>query len=325
MRTTRTKRSGAVLVLAGALLCAGPADAQAPAGPAAPPAAKAAFAAGLRLAEAGQWGDAIEEFKRSSLLWPSARTTYNIGFCEYRLKHLTRARKAYSVALSAPAGQLPPDNRAIAEKELEEIEKKLARASTTVRPAGAAVSVDGAPLELDAPNGPRARLVAGTRDKGPAEIVPEEPFMLLLDPGVLHRIVVSPPSGSDLVVNRTFEPGTETQLLLARPVTVLPPRRAGAIAAFVMGGVGFAGALIFGGLALGKKNALDAVCRADCPETARPSIDALTKLANASTLGFVVASVGAALGTTLWITGAPAKPQTAVSLGAGQARLRLSF
>jgi hypothetical protein len=146
----------------------------------------------------------------------------------------------------------------------------------------------------------------------------------VLDPGVPHRIVVTAPGVPDFEMVRAFR-GTNVWLSLVKPATPLPPRRVGAIAAFAVGGVGLVVASLFGGLALRNKKSLDAACASTCPDSSRSTIAAAGLFANVSTIGSVVTGLGAALGTTLWITGAPAKPQTSVSVGPAGVGLRLSF
>ena len=83
------------------------------AGPATNPAvteARAAFQEGIALAKAERWALALQALERSDALHPHAITTYNIGFCERQLGHLTRARKLLAKSLA--------DHRARGEVEL---------------------------------------------------------------------------------------------------------------------------------------------------------------------------------------------------------------
>jgi hypothetical protein len=335
-----------------AWLRAGAAAANPPVGPAPPSAAPAApdprteqardaFLLAIQLTKRGQWVEALAEFERSSFLRPNARTTYDIAYCERALGRLTRAKKHFLAALSMSEGELA-ESADEARGYLAEIESRLSRALITVAP-GTAVAVDGRPLEVVTARGTHVELVAGTRDPGPGETVPASKFHLVLDPGT-HVIVVSAPGIPDEPVTRSFAAGETVPLALgvappppakADPLTppakaspALTQRRAGAVAAFVMGGLGLTGAAVFGGLAVSKKQALDAVCHQTCSSTAQPSVDALTTFANASTIGTVVAGVGAALGITLWVTGGrvgqPAGT-AALSLGPGAVRMHVAF
>jgi hypothetical protein len=95
--------------------------------------------------------------------------------------------------------------------------------------------------------------------------------------------------------------------------------------ALVAGGVGVAGAVVgavFGLQAMSKKDEADAACPSvRCSDAAavQTSQDALTA-GTISTIGFVVAGVGLAGGTVLWLT-AP-KTTTQVGLGPGLVQMR---
>lgn len=281
--------------------------------------AREAFRVGAALAKEGQWVDALPQFERSARLRPHAVTTFNIGFCERALGRYTRAKRSFVHALSAPESELPAHLAAEARGYLAEIDSRVSRALTTLSPAGAAVSVDGRPLEVAAADGAHVELVAGTREAGPAEAVSASFFQIVLDPGT-HVIVVRAPGVPEAVLARTFAPGATVPLTLgsapaaATAAAALPPRHMGAIAAFSIGALGLADAVIFGGLAVSKSSYLHGVCAATCPEDAQPSIDAMNTFAKASTPGAVVAGAGAALGTVLWLT-APSGEGRAPGLG----------
>jgi hypothetical protein len=289
---------------------------------------------GTALTKEGQWVEALAQFERSARLHPHAVTTYDIGFCERALGRYTRARRSFGRALSA-GGELPADLAAEARGYLAEIESRLSRALVALHPEGAAVAVDGRPLEVVAAEGPHVELVAGTRDPGPAEIVPRS-FSLVIDPGP-HVIVVRAAGAPERVVTRTFDAGATVPLVLDVGPAPAPPKpapparswRAGAIAAFSGGALGLGAAALFGGLALGKRNDLEGVCAARCPHTAQPTVDAMNAFAGASTAGAVVAGVGAALGTVLWIAAPSREPAprgpAGLWIGPSRVEVRASF
>jgi hypothetical protein len=94
-----------------------------------------------------------------------------------------------------------------------EIDRLLAHVTVTLQPPDAAVTVDGRPLErLDAP-GARPSLVAGTLPPGPGAPPPAPSFELTLDPGA-HVVTLSRKGYTDVVVNRTFAPGSTGALRL---------------------------------------------------------------------------------------------------------------
>jgi hypothetical protein len=280
--------------------------------------ARAAYEMGTKLADQGQWVEALAQFELAVSLRPHAVHRYGVALCQRALGRYTQARKSFSAALSA--GDLPAELATEGRAYLAQIEVRLARALVTSSPAGSTLAVDGAPLEVGVAEGGHVELVAGTRDPGPGEAVPSSAFQVVLNPGS-HVLVVSAPGAPDVVVTRVFASGTTVPLVLGAPATVVtapPPssmtrRRAGAGAAFTMAGVGLGALAVFGGLALARKSDLLDECMSRCPARAQSTIDAMNGFANASTIGAVVAVVGAATGAALWITGAPTTDKPAPS------------
>jgi hypothetical protein len=313
-------------VVAGSWLCASAARAEAGDASDPPPVVQGreAFRRGTQLAKDGQWANALAEFERSAQLKPHAQTTYNVGFCERALGRYTRARRSFVQALSAPAGEMPPELAAEARGYLAEIDSLLARVLVTQAPGGTAIAVDGRPLQVTQGAGLPAEIVAGTREPGPAEPVPAASFTLVTDPGA-HVILVRVPGAPEQVITRDLAPGETIRLALGSPPPAerptRPPPSRGAIAAFGAGAGGFAAAVVFGGLALDRRSYLQGVCGSRCPQAAQPSIDRMDGFATASTVGAVVAGAGALLGTVLWLT-APKPPVHDGASDAGGARRR---
>jgi hypothetical protein len=330
---------------AACLLFAASAVAQSPpAPPAEAPdvvAAREAYKLGASLVVQEQWTDALAAFVRSSRLKPHGVTTFNVGYCERALGRLTRARKSFLSALAAP--ELPDDKAVEARRYLAEIEGRLSRASTTLTPPGAAVSVDGRPLD---PAGVAAlpELVAGTRDAGQPEVVSAAKFTLVLDPGT-HVIVVSVPGRPDAVVTRDFGRGETTTLALAAgaPPAAAPvalaqrapagrsARRVGAAVAFGVGGAAAVVGAVAGALALKDKDDLDGVCpqKASCPVGEQGTINAMKALATVTNVAVPVAVAGVGVGAALLLWDDRRGPASGAALtftvGPGTAGLRGSF
>ena len=194
-------------------------DAPAPAladEPADAPEALAAFVEGTTLVKQARWAQALAAFERAAQLRPHAITTYNIGACERALGHYTRARKVFRQALSEHEAsgnkQLPDSLVERTRGYLTEIDGLTARLQLTIVPEGAAIAIDGRPLERD--SGDRDRvLVAGTRHPGAAEAAPAGSFEVLLDPGA-HVLSLTRKGFSTAVVNRTLAPGSVVPLRL---------------------------------------------------------------------------------------------------------------
>ncbi|HLK41346.1 MAG TPA: hypothetical protein VKU41_31565 [Polyangiaceae bacterium] len=238
-------------------------------------------------------------------------TTYNIGYCERALGRYTRARKRLGEALAENAAhggvELPEDLARAAKGYLAELERQIARAVVSVSPEGAAVSVDGRPLERAVMDGPRPVLWACTRDLGPAEVAPAATFELHLDPGT-HVFVVSMAGYPDSVITKSFDAGSEANVVLTLSApppaptptpAVGPESEANAPApssrlplyvALGVAGAGLATGLVSGAIAIGIKN--EGVSR--YPQAYTP--------ADVSTAGFIVGGAGAAFAAIYWWT-----------------------
>jgi hypothetical protein len=183
------------------------------------PEALAAFVEGTSLVKQARWAQALAAFERAARIRPHAITTYNIGACERALGHYTRARKVFRAALAendAAGGKQLPDS--LVERTrgyLAEIDGLIVRVSVTIVPEGAAIAVDGGPLELDTTAAPTAKpvLIGGTRAPGAAEVAPAGSFDLLLDPGA-HVLSLTRKGFATAVINRTLTPGATVPLRL---------------------------------------------------------------------------------------------------------------
>jgi hypothetical protein len=176
---------------------------------------------------------------RSSALRAHAVTTYNIAYCERALGRYTRARKMFAKALAQSAAhgdaELPDDLASSAKTYLGELERQIARSLVSLSPEDATILVDGRPLERAPTDAPRPVLWAGTREPGTAEPAPASMFELHVDPGS-HVFVVSKSGYADDVRTRTFDPGSEKDVVVtlspvspAAPAAILvpPPSPAG--------------------------------------------------------------------------------------------------
>ncbi len=176
--------------------------------------ARALFGEGFENVKKFQWAEALAAFERSHSIVPNAVTSLNIGVCERALGRYVRARRSLERALdeNAADGSLSPTSRGDAEGYLKEIDGVVVKARLTVKPSDAAITVDGRPL-ASARVGDKDIFAAGVAAPGPGAKVPAERFEVLLDPGN-HVFVISRKGFSDAVVNRTFVPGKESDLVL---------------------------------------------------------------------------------------------------------------
>jgi hypothetical protein len=179
--------------------------------------AREEFVRGAGFVKNLQYADALSAFEHSAKLRPHAATTYNIGVCLRAMGQYTLARKALDSALKEDAAadgkQLSDTLRSQSTGFLGEIDHVLSSAAVSLKPADAAIAVDGRPLEAQgststSPSPPT--LVAGTRPPGPGEPASAS-FTLILDPGA-HVLTLSRKGFADVILNRTFLPGARTEL-----------------------------------------------------------------------------------------------------------------
>jgi hypothetical protein len=179
--------------------------------------ARAEFVNGADLVARAEWPEALAAFERSQAKRPHAVTRYNMGVCERALGQYTRARHTLLQTLAndraAGESQLSENLTTQAKAFVAEIDALLVRVSIHLVPSAAAIAVDGRPLEpsVDAAGAPV--MVAGTRPPGPGAAAPGKSFEVLLDPGA-HVFTLTRKGFADVVVNRTFAPGSRHKLEL---------------------------------------------------------------------------------------------------------------
>lgn len=297
--------------------------------------AREAFRLGSALAKQAQWPEALAAFERSSKLHSHPATTYNMGFCERALGHVTRARKLLAQALTenerGAKTELPRDTRALAESYLAEMNSRVAHAIVTVRGSGVTLTIDGRPLENE-PGAGRPLRVAGTREPGPAEVVDPGSFELLADAG--SRVVVVTQNGVTRVLHwelgaaetRAFELGDA-----ARKATREHERRPDRTWAVLAFGVGAAGALVgatSGITALHEKSGLDERCTRGsdrCDPRYQGDIDSMNRAATMSTIGFGIGALGIGAGVYLWLAGSADGRGTRARVGPRSVALETRF
>jgi hypothetical protein len=171
--------------------------------------AREAFKQGAALAKDTQWGAALAAFQRSSQLYPSAGTTYNIGVCERALGQYVRARRTLSRALEERRSEagLPDTTVADIKRFVGEIDGLVATIEVSLAPADAAIAVDGQPLERAPDDGGVPLFFAGTLPAGPGKPVGTKGrFKVAVDPGT-HVFVISREGFADAIHVETVRPG----------------------------------------------------------------------------------------------------------------------
>ena len=186
------RRLAACVALASAALYAPDGAAQ----PAPELAAQAHFDRGLRLADRGQWSDAIEAFERARALAPLPAVLFNLAEARRRANRTRAALDAYIeyLARASAASQF----RAVAMQRVVELERRVARLRFDVSPPEAVVRVDDRDLD--------------------------DATQITLDPGP-HAIVVRAPGYEPEARTMTLDAGERVTLAvhLARAQPVAAP------------------------------------------------------------------------------------------------------
>ena len=104
--------------------------------------ARSHFELGLSHFDHEEWDAALAEFSKSRELLPSKSNTKNAAIC-LRKVHRNDEALAMFEALLREFRDLSPTDRAIAEREIEDLRRSLATVTIEGAPAGASVSVDG--------------------------------------------------------------------------------------------------------------------------------------------------------------------------------------
>jgi hypothetical protein len=290
------RRSGHTFLRAGlAALClafAVPASAQDPADLRK---ARAQFQRGIELEQAGNWSEAIQQFREVGQVRMTPQVRFHIAFCEEGLGRLVTALGGYELAL-AEADAVGADFRAEVETSIGKLRERIPKLfiERGTNAEAALVQIDGI-------------------DLGASSVGVEVP----LDPGP-HTVTASAPGYkpfSQTADLREREVTNVTLVLEPEPVPVRPLGPAGPdqpppppppnrTIPYIVGGIG-AGSLIAGGVFFALRQTTLETLEENCPDRLRcdsSNKDAYERLKVYSVVAPVAAGVGiAALGaaTTL--------------------------
>lgn len=265
------------------------------------------------------YATALDKFDKASKLVPDAITlTLGMARAQLGLGKLVEAKESFNVVMRAPLlPNAPPAFKAAkaeAEREIVGIESRIGGLVITVEPSSAVVTVDGEPVPAvligdRRPTNPGQHLLRGTAPGyRPAETKvdvksggrTEAKLVLAKDEPTAAPVVSEPPPPE-----------------APAPPPPAPESNGLRTGAWVAAGVGVAGLAVgglFGVLAKGKHDDVAAACGGGtkCPPSAKSTHDAFESRATISTVGFVVAGVGAAVAIPLFVMSKPA-PQGAAA------------
>ena len=244
------------------------------------------FRQGRDALKRGDYAGALELFRKSQELLPTAGTLLNLASCEEKLGLLASARQHFQQALAglpdSDAGRvrLAKQSLAALEPRVPRLQIKLAKSAAQ----GARVMLDDAvvapaSLETDLPVNPGKHAIVVS-----ASNLPDRHYEVTLEEGKATSITVE--TGI-----RESQPAPAPPAPAAAPPPppppVAPPSTSGTrIAGFVLGGVGLAGlgaGAVTGVMALSTKRQLEK----DCPDPTMCDQAGVDKAATGKTLSLV--------------------------------------
>ena len=259
---------------------------------------------GVRLADAGNCAEALDQLSRAEKLFHAPTTLARLGECQVNVgkivegtENLNRVARE-NIAPSAPSAFREAQERA--RRVLADAKPRIARLKVAVAAPGGAqivVKIDGGGLPL-------ANLNVN-RPIDPGEHTVEVSALGYKSASAKVRL---PEGGQDTValtleVDPDAPPATGGAPASAGGGAAESPNRAPAYIVLGIGAAGLGVGAVFGLLAAGKKGDLDSACANKvCATSEKDTIDSGRGLATISTVGFAVGIAGAAVGTILMLT-----------------------
>jgi hypothetical protein len=253
-------------------------------------AARALATAGLALYESRQYADALERFRGAERIHQAPPHQLYIARCLRELGRVVEARDAYRtlshLVLAADAPSVFTGSQQEARAELVSVEARVAQLAVSIA-------------------GPLAGLQVQVDERA---VSPAARITLDVDPGE-HRVTLSRADLEPQTRTITLQAGgaatVEFAVAAVEPGPGTTPADGPPVGPIVLMGLGGAGVLvggIMGGLALGKRNALDDACPdpAACPRENESLEDDGRTFGHASTGAFVAGGALAA-GGLIWL------------------------
>jgi tetratricopeptide (TPR) repeat protein len=101
------------------------------------------FGQATKLYKDGDFDAALVQFERAYELKPNYKVLYNIGQTYFQLREYVEARDSMTRYVKEGGDQIDAERLAAVNKDLADLERRLAKVTITVNVAGAAVLVDG--------------------------------------------------------------------------------------------------------------------------------------------------------------------------------------
>jgi hypothetical protein len=295
--------------------------------------------------EKGDFEVAADRFARADALVHAPTLLLALARSQVKIGKLVQANENYQRILreGVPANSPPVFQKAYddAKREADAITPRLGWVTITVTgPAEPNVVLDGdtpvprAALDVRRAVNPGEHVVRVSADgyvpaDGKFSVGEGESTALTLNLEPNPQGAATPPPGPQGIEPKTWSAAAGPQADTSRGGKMQTTL------GFVSLGVGGAGLVvggITGALAMGKNSTLDRECSGGvCPASQRSTLDSYRTLGTVSTIGFIVAGVGAAAGVTLILTAPKNTPdqapggQVAVSVGYDSIRLSTRF
>lgn len=295
-------------------------------------AARALFLDGLKLADAGRCADAVEKFERAERLHHALTIAARLGECQVELGKLVQGTETL---LRVARERLPANAphafvaaQARAQKVLDAALPKVAKLKISLKgvpEANAAIVLDGEPvpsalLDTFRPTDPGAHAIEAsapgflkenarvTLGDGDSQAVT---LTLRPDPNAPKTPPVAASAGAAATPAASGGAPTDPA------AEVRGPNRLPAYVAFGVGAVGLTAGVVFGLSAVSQRSKLNDVCpeRGDCPAASRDDIDAMSRSATFSSIGFGVGVLGLGAGAALWLLSHKPEPAPASATG----------
>lgn len=255
--------------------------------------------------DAGKFAESEKLWLAASGLYPAAPTlTLGLARTQAKLGKFVLAQESYNKIIREQSLVTNPspafkDALESAKAEVPSVSSKIASVVIVVAgPESPKVTVDGQPiasagLGLKRPVDPGSHVV---KAEAPG-FKPAETSFQVAEAGsaeaklTLEKLPDAPVATTETKTDATVGPAKTS------------PNRTLALAAFGVGGAGLVFGAITGLIALGKHGDLADQCPNDrCPAGVQDDVDSYKTMGTLSTVGFIVAGVGAAAGAVLWFT-----------------------
>lgn len=249
------------------------------------------FDRGVRAVDQGQLTLAEELFSKALAERSTWDIATNLGVVERKLHHDVAAAEHLRLALRA----FPPS-------ETEETRRSIERELSLVLPAVVQIKLHS--------NVAGAEVRLGGATKGTLPL----PDPLFAAPGSIAVEVTKEGFAPETRTVRGVAGATiDVTVQLTKRGSAVAPRWVAPAVAFGFGGLGLLTGVVAGAFAAGRMADLKATCRGGvlCPESARAAADEGRTAAHLSTTGFVLAGLGAAVGTGLFLFSIPGAPASA--------------